>query len=116
MPQCSTGTSRLHTRNARGRLVIRAPNPQLMLGYWKDPERSKAQYVDIDGERWFVTGDSVDADADGYLFYFGRDDDVIGFVPATASDPRRWRTRSSSIPRCRSRRWSGCRIPNGGRW
>ena len=69
---------RLHTRNARGRLVIRAPNPQLMLGYWKDPERSEAQYADIDGERWFVTGDSVDADADGYLFYFGRDDDVIG--------------------------------------
>ena len=69
---------RLHTRNARGRLVIRAPNPQLMLGYWKDPERSAAQFVEADGERWFVTGDTVDADADGYLFYFGRDDDVIG--------------------------------------
>ena len=69
---------RLRTRDARGRLVIRAPNPQLMLGYWNDPELTEAQYVEIEGERWFVTGDTVDADAGGYLFYFGRDDDVIG--------------------------------------
>ena len=72
------GNGRLRTRDARGRLVIRAPNPQLMLGYWNDPERTEAQYVDVGGGRWFVTGDTVDADADGYLFYFGRDDDVIG--------------------------------------
>ena len=36
--------------------------------------------------------------------------------PATASGPRRWRTRSSSIPPCRSRRSSGCRTPTGDRW
>ena len=69
---------RLRTRDARGRLVIRAPNPQLMLGYWNDPERTEAQYTEVEGGRWFVTGDTVDVDADGYLFYFGRDDDVIG--------------------------------------
>lgn len=69
---------RLRTRDARGRLLIRAPNPQLMLGYWNDPERTGAQYVEVGGSRWFVTGDTVDADDDGYLFYFGRDDDVIG--------------------------------------
>ena len=69
---------RLRTRDARGRLLIRAPNPQLMLGYWNDPERTGAQYVEVGGSRWFVTGDTVDADEDGYLFYFGRDDDVIG--------------------------------------
>ena len=69
---------RLHTRSARGRLLVRAPNPQLMLGYWNDPQRTEAQYVEVGGSRWFVTGDTVDVDADGYLFYFGRDDDVIG--------------------------------------
>ena len=69
---------RLRTRDARGRLLIRAPNPQLMLGYWNDPERTGVQYVEVGGSRWFVTGDTVDADEDGYLFYFGRDDDVIG--------------------------------------
>ena len=69
---------RLRTRNVRGRLLIRAPTPQLMLGYWNDPERTEEQYIEVEGARWFVTGDTVDADADGYLFYFGRDDDVIG--------------------------------------
>ena len=69
---------RLRTCDARGRLLIRAPNPQLMLCYWNDPERTEAQFVEAAGSRWFVTGDTVDIDADGYLFYFGRDDDVIG--------------------------------------
>jgi acyl-coenzyme A synthetase/AMP-(fatty) acid ligase len=64
--------------SARGRLVIRAPNPQLMLGYWGDAERTAAQFTQAEGARWFVTGDTVTADEDGYLFYLGRDDDVIG--------------------------------------
>jgi acyl-coenzyme A synthetase/AMP-(fatty) acid ligase len=63
---------------ARGRLVIRAPSPQLMLGYWQDAERTAAQFVEAGGACWFVTGDTVTADEDGYLFYVGRDDDVIG--------------------------------------
>ena len=69
---------RLRTRNVRGRLLIRAPSPQLMLGYWNDRELTEEQYIEVEGVRWFVTGDTVDADAHGYLFYFGRDDDVIG--------------------------------------
>ncbi|MDH3451178.1 MAG: AMP-binding protein [Gammaproteobacteria bacterium] len=68
---------RIHTRSARGRLVIRAPNPQLLLEYWQDTLLTAEQYVGIDGQRWFVTGDTVEIDADGYVFYFGRDDDVI---------------------------------------
>jgi len=60
-----------------GRLVIKLPNPQLMLEYWRDPERTAACFVDVDGVRCFLTGDMVAADADGYLFYRGRSDDVI---------------------------------------
>ncbi len=66
------------TRDTRGRLLIRDSSPQLMLGYFGDPDRSAAQFLDARGARWFVTGDTVTADADGYLFYVGRDDDVIG--------------------------------------
>ena len=69
---------RLALRATRGRLLIRAPHPQLMLGYWRDPERTAEQFIEADGARWFVTGDTVIADEDGYLFYLGRDDDVIG--------------------------------------
>ncbi|MEK9722330.1 MAG: AMP-binding protein [Rhodospirillaceae bacterium] len=61
-----------------GRLAIKCPNPQIMLGYWKDPEQTAKTRVTIDGTEWFVTGDTAHADTDGYLFYGGRNDDVIG--------------------------------------
>ncbi|MCC5810955.1 MAG: AMP-binding protein [Ectothiorhodospiraceae bacterium] len=60
-----------------GRLAIRLPNPQVMLGYWNDPERSRQSITRVDGEEYFVTGDRVLMDEDGYLFYQGRDDDLI---------------------------------------
>lgn len=60
-----------------GDLALRAPSPQLMLGYWKEPERTAACYFDgVDG-RWFLTSDRAEKDADGYLWYRGRSDDVI---------------------------------------
>lgn len=61
-----------------GRLAMKLPNPQLMLGYWRDPDRTAASIAKVDGTEWFVTGDRARCDADGYLFYEGRDDDVIG--------------------------------------
>lgn len=60
-----------------GRLAIALPNPQVMLGYWNDPERSQAAMTELDGREYFVTGDRVVMDTDGYLFYHGRDDDLI---------------------------------------
>jgi acyl-coenzyme A synthetase/AMP-(fatty) acid ligase len=60
-----------------GRLVIRLPNPQVMLGYWNEPERTLASRMSLDGSEWFVTGDLASMDEDGYLFYQGRSDDVI---------------------------------------
>ncbi len=60
-----------------GQLAIRLPNPQLMLGYWKDPEKTAATQVVVDGVTWYLTGDNVSRDAEGYIFYDGRSDDVI---------------------------------------
>ncbi|MGH8695674.1 MAG: acyl-CoA synthetase [Burkholderiales bacterium] len=60
-----------------GELAIRLPNPQVMLGYWREPERTAAAKVAIDGLEYWRTGDVVRADPDGYLFYEGRADDVI---------------------------------------
>jgi len=60
-----------------GRLVIDADNPQIMLEYSGDPEKTAANYLMADGKRWYVTGDTARMDADGYIFYEGRDDDVI---------------------------------------
>jgi len=60
-----------------GRLVLRCPNPQMMLGYWDDAKQTATTRISIDGVEWFVTGDRARMDGDGYLFYEGRDDDVI---------------------------------------
>ncbi len=60
-----------------GRLVIKLPNPQVMLEYLHAPEETAESRITIDGEEWFITGDEAHMDADGYLFYEGRADDVI---------------------------------------
>lgn len=63
---------------ATGQLILRCPNPQLMLGYWNDEERTKEAYATVDGVQWFLTGDNVGIDDDRYLTFIGRVDDVIG--------------------------------------
>lgn len=60
-----------------GDLALKAPHPQLMLGYWKDPDRTAACYLDGPEGRWFLTSDRAESDADGYFWYRGRSDDVI---------------------------------------
>ena len=64
-------------RAAAGELLLRLPNPQLMLGYWNDADRSEGCVIERGGTRWFRTGDNVAIDADGYVFYTGRADDII---------------------------------------
>ncbi|TWT08863.1 acyl-CoA synthetase [Reyranella sp. CPCC 100927] len=61
-----------------GILAIRQPQPMQMLGYWRDPARTAADRVMLDGVDWHLTGDLVTMDGDGYVFYQGRDDDIIG--------------------------------------
>lgn len=62
---------------APGRLTIALPNPQLMLGYWNDPDRTRAAITEVNGQEYFISGDRVVMDGDGYLFYDGRNDDLI---------------------------------------
>jgi acyl-coenzyme A synthetase/AMP-(fatty) acid ligase len=60
-----------------GQLAIRLPNPQMMLGYWNEPERTAAGKKVVDGVEYWLTGDMVRQDEEGYLFYEGRADDII---------------------------------------
>ena len=62
---------------AAGHIALALPNPQLMLGYWNDPERTEGSFVEGPGGRWFITGDLGHRDAEGYFWYHGRSDDVI---------------------------------------
>ena len=47
--------------------------PSLFLEYWKNPEETAAVFR---GD-WYLTGDQATRDADGYLWFVGRADDVI---------------------------------------
>ncbi len=60
-----------------GELAIALPNPQLMLGYWRNPDLSAAAEIEIAGRRYFRTSDRVRLDREGYLYHEGRSDDVI---------------------------------------
>jgi acetyl-CoA synthetase len=58
----------------RGEICLRAhSNPHYPLGYWDRPEDTERVF----GRLWFHTGDAASVDADGYVWYEGRADDLI---------------------------------------
>jgi acetyl-CoA synthetase len=57
-----------------GEICLRSrTNPHYPLGYWNCPEDSKRVF----GGEWFHTRDVARQDEDGYVWYEGRNDDVI---------------------------------------
>jgi acyl-coenzyme A synthetase/AMP-(fatty) acid ligase len=69
--------SRVLGADEEGQLAMRLPNPQFMLGYWNNPERTRENIRRIAETDYWLTGDLAVRDADGYLFYTGRTDDII---------------------------------------
>jgi acetyl-CoA synthetase len=54
------------------------PDPVFFLGYWNNETATqKKTTVSADGQRWCRTGDLAYADAQGYLWYQGRADDMF---------------------------------------
>ncbi|HEY8042411.1 MAG TPA: acyl-CoA synthetase [Polyangiaceae bacterium] len=45
---------------------------RLPVGYYKDPEKTAATFVTIDGERWVMPGDLATIEEDGLITVFGR--------------------------------------------
>ncbi|MBU6245366.1 MAG: acetate--CoA ligase [Actinomycetales bacterium] len=56
-----------------GEIAIRTPWPSMMRGYLHDPQRYQACFAD----GWYLSGDLARIDADGYVWFLGRGDDVI---------------------------------------
>ncbi|MEQ8283007.1 MAG: AMP-binding protein [Parvibaculum sp.] len=56
-----------------GLLAVHRSDPGLMLGYWRRPDEEAEVYR---GE-WFIGGDLASFDADGYMHYHGRADDLM---------------------------------------
>jgi acetyl-CoA synthetase len=54
-------------------IAVRRPDPVMFLGYWNNPDATKAKFA---GD-WLLTGDVALRDQDGYIWYKGREDDLI---------------------------------------
>jgi acetyl-CoA synthetase len=57
----------------RGQIAVRRPNPAMFLTYWRKEAATAEKFI---GD-WMTTGDQGFCDENGYIGFFGRDDDVI---------------------------------------
>jgi long-chain acyl-CoA synthetase len=51
--------------------------PQVMQGYWNKPEENEKVFREINGQRYFLTGDIGHVDEDGYILVTDRKKDMI---------------------------------------
>jgi acetyl-CoA synthetase len=56
-----------------GQIAVARPDPVMFLEYWQNPEATAKKFI---GD-WMTTGDQGIEDEEGYVQFFGRDDDVI---------------------------------------
>lgn len=56
-----------------GQVAVRRPDPVMFLGYWNNDKATVEKFVG----NWMKTGDLGRQDEEGYVQFFGRDDDVI---------------------------------------
>ena len=58
---------------ATGIIAAKRPDPVMVLGYWNNPEATAAKFAGS----WLLTGDVAVQDDEGYIWYKGREDDLI---------------------------------------
>lgn len=56
-----------------GHIAVKRPDPVMFLGYWNKPAATAEKFVND----WLITGDTGSIDAQGYVRFVGRADDVI---------------------------------------
>ena len=60
-------------RGEEGMISVPADDPGLFVEYWNQPEETAR----LKRDGWFLTGDYARVDADGYVWFLGRKDDII---------------------------------------
>ena len=71
-PAGTVGEVAVHRRDVHG-----TPDPVFFLGYWNNEAATRAKFTGDPADSWCRTGDLALCDADGYLWYQGRADDVF---------------------------------------
>jgi acetyl-CoA synthetase len=56
-----------------GNIAVKRPDPVMFLEYWRNPAATATKFA---GD-WLLTGDTGAMDAEGWIRFVGRDDDVI---------------------------------------
>ena len=54
----------------QGEIIMHGP--EIFQGYWKQPQATVAAFIELDGKRFFRSGDLGHVDADGYFFLTDR--------------------------------------------
>ncbi|TMW71816.1 acetate--CoA ligase [Alteribacter natronophilus] len=57
-----------------GELAVKAPWPGLMKTIWKNEQKFRSYFTE---DSWYLSGDTAYRDEDGYIFFSGRNDDLI---------------------------------------
>ena len=71
-PRGTPGDVAVHRRDVHGHR-----DPVFFLGYWKNEAATRAKFTGDPADSWCRTGDTAVMDADGYLWYQGRSDDMF---------------------------------------
>ena len=71
-PRGTPGDVALHRLDVHGHA-----DPVFFLGYWGNDAATAAKYTGHPADSWCRTGDTAVMDADGYLWYQGRSDDLF---------------------------------------
>jgi acetyl-CoA synthetase len=71
-PRGTPGDVAVHRRDVHG-----DPDPVFFLGYWRKEAATVAKFTGDPADSWCRTGDTAVMDAEGYLWYQGRSDDVF---------------------------------------
>ena len=71
-PPGTPGDVAVHRLDVHGQ-----PDPVFFLGYWRNERATAAKFTGSPADSWCRTGDTAVMDADGYLWYQGRSDDVF---------------------------------------
>jgi acetyl-CoA synthetase len=72
LPTGEVGEVAVHHRDIHG-----DPDPVFFLGYWNNEAATRRKFTGDPADSWCRTGDLATRDADGYLWYQGRADDVF---------------------------------------
>ena len=72
LPPGEAGNVAVHRRDIHGAL-----DPVFFLGYWQREDATRAKFTGDPTNSWCRTGDMAVADAEGFLWYQGRSDDMF---------------------------------------